>query len=353
MATYKVIQDIEAEDKLLGPLTLKQFIYAGVAAGFLFAAFMLATKIKVYAAIPLLPLIIIPAILAAPFGKDQPTDIWLAAQLRFLFKPRKRIWDQTDVKNLVTITAPKKVEKQFTDNLSQGEVQSRLKVLAETIDSRGWALKGVDPSIYGSKIMGTTSTDRLFNPYGNTSNTNSENYIADSADIMDELNNPVAQHFDELVKTAERKSKAAAIDKMYESVQNDEHKYDPRISSESRYQISSIQTKTSDNNTETLAQDDEQAREEEQALLKRIKTQKENEERLAKMTTPHHKIVKTPEQLAAAEAKKMHQAQAVTPLKNPDIVNLANTNDLSVSTIAGLANRKKQNSNVEGEIRLH
>ncbi|MGH7158305.1 MAG: PrgI family mobile element protein [Candidatus Saccharimonadales bacterium] len=32
MATYKVIQDIEAEDKILGPLTLRQFIYAGVAA---------------------------------------------------------------------------------------------------------------------------------------------------------------------------------------------------------------------------------------------------------------------------------------------------------------------------------
>ena len=31
MATYKVIQDIEAEDKLLGPLTLRQFIYAAVA----------------------------------------------------------------------------------------------------------------------------------------------------------------------------------------------------------------------------------------------------------------------------------------------------------------------------------
>jgi len=32
MATYKVIQDIEAEDKLVGPLTLRQFIYAAIAA---------------------------------------------------------------------------------------------------------------------------------------------------------------------------------------------------------------------------------------------------------------------------------------------------------------------------------
>jgi hypothetical protein len=31
MATYKVIQDIEAEDKLVGPLSLKQFIFALIA----------------------------------------------------------------------------------------------------------------------------------------------------------------------------------------------------------------------------------------------------------------------------------------------------------------------------------
>ena len=39
MAVYKVIQDIEAEDKLLGPLTLKQFIFGAVAVGFAFVAF--------------------------------------------------------------------------------------------------------------------------------------------------------------------------------------------------------------------------------------------------------------------------------------------------------------------------
>jgi hypothetical protein len=30
MATYKVLQDIEAEDKLFGPFTLKQFIFGGI-----------------------------------------------------------------------------------------------------------------------------------------------------------------------------------------------------------------------------------------------------------------------------------------------------------------------------------
>jgi hypothetical protein len=43
MATYKVLQDIEAEDKLLGPLTLKQFIFAAVAIAIGFVEFKLIT----------------------------------------------------------------------------------------------------------------------------------------------------------------------------------------------------------------------------------------------------------------------------------------------------------------------
>jgi hypothetical protein len=41
MAVYKVIQDVEAEDKLLGPLTLKGFIYALIAATCAFIEFKL------------------------------------------------------------------------------------------------------------------------------------------------------------------------------------------------------------------------------------------------------------------------------------------------------------------------
>ena len=69
MAVYKVIQDIEAEDKLLGPLTLKQFIFAVIAAGFVFAAYLLVKSVGViYAAIPLSKAgfaFIVPAILGA------------------------------------------------------------------------------------------------------------------------------------------------------------------------------------------------------------------------------------------------------------------------------------------------
>lgn len=57
MSTYKVIQDIEAEDKLLGPLTLRQFIYAVIVIVSGFIAFRLAA-VKFFLAIPFLPLMI-------------------------------------------------------------------------------------------------------------------------------------------------------------------------------------------------------------------------------------------------------------------------------------------------------
>lgn len=44
MAVYKVLQDIEAEDKLIGPLTLRQFIYAAIGAIFLWLSYVSLTK---------------------------------------------------------------------------------------------------------------------------------------------------------------------------------------------------------------------------------------------------------------------------------------------------------------------
>ena len=116
MATYKVLQDIEAEDKLLGPLTLKQFIFAIITIALGFISFKLATTGSLgIVRWPIMTIFILPMLLfgflAAPLGKDQPNDIWLVARLRYLFKPRTRIWNQDGLSDLVTITAPKKVEK--------------------------------------------------------------------------------------------------------------------------------------------------------------------------------------------------------------------------------------------------
>ncbi|MEI6481234.1 MAG: PrgI family protein [Candidatus Saccharibacteria bacterium] len=159
MATYKVIQDIEAEDKFLGPLTLKQCIFAAIMIVSIYLSFLLLTKGVWVLVFPFIPVIIVTGFLAFPWGKDQTTEVWLLAKIRFYFKPRKRIWNQSGMQELVKITAPVKIEEYLSDNLSQTEVKSRLKALAETIDSRGWAVKNVDVATFQQNDQ--SQSDRL------------------------------------------------------------------------------------------------------------------------------------------------------------------------------------------------
>jgi hypothetical protein len=162
MATYKVIQDIEAEDKLVGPLTLRQFIYAAVAAICGYISFLGITKGALFILAVFLPIMLTAGFFAFPWKGDQPTEIWALARLRFAVKPRRRIWDQTGIKDYVTITVPKKVEITYTNGLNQAEVKSRLHTLADVIDSRGWATKNAEYTITQSAI--SQGSDRLVAP---------------------------------------------------------------------------------------------------------------------------------------------------------------------------------------------
>lgn len=208
MATYKVLQDIEAEDKLLGPLTLKQFIFAiiTIAIGFIEFKLITATALSIvrwpFVVILLLPMAVF-GFLAAPISRDQPNDIWLLARLRFLLKPHVRIWNQDGQSQLVTITVPKKIIKVFTNGLDQSEVQSRLTALASTLDSRGWAVKNVDVNMFAQPGYLSTSdgSDRLVAP-SNLPITEQAIDVHASDDMMDAHNNPIAQHLDQMVQAA-------------------------------------------------------------------------------------------------------------------------------------------------------
>ncbi len=161
MATYKVIQDVEAEDHILGPLTLRQFIYGLVTVFLGYMSFLAIAKNFLI----VLPILVPPAALAGffafPFKRDQPTEVWALAKLRFMVKPRRRLWNQSGVKELVSITVPKKPEKPLTNGLTPDEVRNRLQALAETIDSRGWVVKnvtvmpggGIEPGYEGDRLL--------------------------------------------------------------------------------------------------------------------------------------------------------------------------------------------------------
>lgn len=215
MAVYKVIQDIEAEDKLLGPLGLKGLIYAGIAVGSgfinvrLLEANMAAPLKVVFISIFLGPMLLF-GLLALPIGRDQPTEVWLLSRVRFFLKPRLRIWDQSGLLELVTVTAPKKISRQLTKGLTQSEVNSRLQALAATLDSRGWAVKNVNVNLNNelSYLDKTVGTDRLVGSENVVREVPSVNIHA-ADDIMDADNNPVAQKFKEMMAESEERRKQA------------------------------------------------------------------------------------------------------------------------------------------------
>lgn len=142
MATYKVPQDVEADDKLLGPFSFRQFIYLVIVAAAVAVGWGLS-QIFIGLAVAVLPIILFFGALALPLRKDQPMETYLAAIVSFYLKPRRRLWDPDGLDTLIEIIAPKTVEVQRTKNLSESEAERRLSYLANIVDTEGWAVRGV------------------------------------------------------------------------------------------------------------------------------------------------------------------------------------------------------------------
>lgn len=220
MATYKVLQDIEADDKLLGPLSLKQFIFAAMTIGILVVMFFTATSpaptfLKGTVILVLLFPLLLTGFLAAPISRDQPNEVWLLARINFMFRSRRRIWNQDGVKELVTITAPKKLVHIYTNSLSQTEVRSRLQALANTVDSRGWAVKNVNTNLYAQAdpYGADLASDRLVNPQNLPQDVPMTDITA-SDDILDIANNSTAAHLEELVQKSSASQRQHALQNM-------------------------------------------------------------------------------------------------------------------------------------------
>ena len=156
MAVYKVPQDVEAEDKLLGPFSFKQFIFLFIAVAGIGVAYVLSRIILPLAVLPL-PVILFFGILALPLRKDQPMEVYLAAIISFILKPKLRLWQPDGIERLIEVIAPPADDRQYGKGYSQEEVQRRLSYLASIVDTRGWAVRG------GASEPVTSMRDDLYN----------------------------------------------------------------------------------------------------------------------------------------------------------------------------------------------
>lgn len=195
MASYKVPQDVEADDKLLGPFTFRQFIYLLVVVGGIAIAWGLAQLFVGLAIIPL-PAILLFGALALPLKKDQPMEIYLAAIISFNLKPRLRKWDPDGIETNIVISAPRVVEVQRTKSLSGSEAEQRLGYLADIVDTQGWAIRGLDGSNTAMR------NDTYLEAQGVT-------------DILD-VNTSVAQNFDHMMAQSTERMREEARQRMFQ-----------------------------------------------------------------------------------------------------------------------------------------
>ena len=165
MAQYKVPQDVEADDKLLGPFSFRQFVYLLIAAGLGAMAVGLFQLFPLLAILPILPAVFFLA-LALPLKKDQPMETYLAAVISYYLKPHSRWWMPGQRETTILITAPKKVDENRTRDISGEEATHRLSFLADIVDTGGYAIKGMGSSPIREDLMAeANATPDMFETY--------------------------------------------------------------------------------------------------------------------------------------------------------------------------------------------
>lgn len=316
MAVYKVPQDVEAEDKLLGPLSFRQFIYFMIAGGGAFVAFLLFQISPFLILIPL-PIVFLFGILALPLRKDQPMETYLLAIIRFWLKPKRRIWDPDGTIDYVEITAPKVQEDVIGKGYSGEAAEERLDYLARVMDSRGWAVKGVDKASTGLTAPVAQET-------------------AQTSDIMDD-HATLARSFDQLLAKKNQEHRSAAVQTMQQAAADPPRGSGEQFAVNPYDDVFASQFAPAGNPTYNPYGDMRQ---------KVIQPFDKHHALSTPRTTPP-----TPKTTPQSEQKPPEPQ--VTAEVSPAIISLANNNDLSISAIAHEAHRLQEGDEGEVVISLH
>jgi len=134
--------DVEVEDKILGPFTLKQSIYL-LTGGMLIAILYFIFR-EIFSLFMILALLVVALTLAFVFYKfnEQPFEKFLFILVNYFFTPRQRLWQKTaetssliikeEGREEVTTGLPEETKKKPITDIDK---------LAYILDSRGWEEK--------------------------------------------------------------------------------------------------------------------------------------------------------------------------------------------------------------------
>lgn len=168
MGQYKVPQDVEAEDKLLGPLSLRQFIYAIIA---LMWGALMWQIFKAF--LPLAVILTIPVsgiFLALAFGKKegQTFENYFIALVRFWAMPRKRFW-MKDTGTVIIKEPPPPEKKSEEIERDPIAVRGQLQQLALILETQGYLPKDPLVQLPDTSSQAAQLSQRIIGPAQNQS----------------------------------------------------------------------------------------------------------------------------------------------------------------------------------------
>jgi hypothetical protein len=205
MGQYKVPQNVEAEDKIIGPLTFRQFIYALMGFGWGAICFAILRKLPAVLIIVGFPPTMLFMLLAFYTRDGQNFEQLLIAMVGFFAASRKRLWVKEDVAETFHIEATVRAAEITQRNPAQ--VLSELEKLATLIDSRGW---NKPPVPENNAIMPNTQhSDRIVAPPPAP-------HAPDEpkTDMLDLERSPLAQNLAELLREAADDVREEAMNQM-------------------------------------------------------------------------------------------------------------------------------------------
>ncbi len=215
MGQYKVPQNVETEDKILGPFSIKQFVYLVIAIMWGFLMWRIFGFVLPVAIVLILPVSGIFIALAVGKREEQSFENYFIAYIRFLMLPRKRVWMKDTDKDIVKPTPkpPPKPEEAKPPN--PDEVRGQLHKLATIIDSRGRVQKNEviqlpDPS--APQMSGLAS--RVIDPHINTHEVVAPNAIGPQDDMLDTESSQKAVAVGQLLENVEADVRAQAVANM-------------------------------------------------------------------------------------------------------------------------------------------
>jgi hypothetical protein len=140
MLQYKIPQNIDVADKIVGPLTLRQLITVAIGAGISYVLFAISSKLYELNTLEYV-VIALPAIIAAAAAfikiNNVPFTKFVLLSLEYAIKPKRRFWDH---RGIVSITAPE-LEPIAIESLKieeKGKKPVNLDELSRILDSGGF-----------------------------------------------------------------------------------------------------------------------------------------------------------------------------------------------------------------------